>query len=43
MKAPDLFAYIAILLLVLAVPIFVLLMWLIRKMMLRKMIRNAAT
>ena len=42
MKAPDLFAYISILLLVLAVPVFVLLMWLIRKMMLRKMIRNAA-
>lgn len=42
MKAPDLFAYIAILLLALAVPIFVFLMWLVRKMMLPKMHRNAA-
>ena len=43
MKAPDLFAYIAILLLVLAVPIFIIVMWLIRRVMLLKQARNLAT
>ena len=43
MKAPDLFAYIAILLLALAIPVFVFLMWMIRKAVLPKMQRNAAS
>ena len=42
MKAPDLFAYIAILLLVIAVPVFVLIMWLIRRIVLLKPPRSHA-
>lgn len=41
MKAPDLFAYIAILLPVLAVPIFILIMWLVQRVLLIKTNRNA--
>ena len=33
MKAPDLFAYIAILLVVLALPIFIVMMWLIQRVL----------
>ena len=43
MKAPDLFAYIAILLLVLAIPIFVFIMWAIRRTLLPQMQKNAAS
>ena len=42
MKAPDLFAYIAILLLVIAVPVFVLIMWVIRRVVLLKPPRSHA-
>lgn len=42
MKAPDLFAYIAILLLVIAVPVFVLIMWIIRRIVLLKPPRSHA-
>jgi len=41
MKAPDLFAYIAILLLVLAVPIFTLIMWLVQRTFSTKINRGA--
>ena len=40
MKAPDLFAYIAILLLALAVPIFVLIMWIVQRVLRIKISRN---
>jgi hypothetical protein len=43
MKAPDLFAFIAILLLVIAVPSFVLIMWIIRRVVLLKPTRSQAT
>lgn len=36
MKAPDLFAYIAILLVLLALPIFIVMMWLIQRVLLRQ-------
>ena len=42
MKAPDLFAYIAILLLVIAVPVFVLIMWIIRRIVMLKPPRSHA-
>ena len=42
MKAPDLFAYIAILLLALAMPIFVLIMWTTRRVLMPRIQKNAA-
>jgi uncharacterized membrane protein len=42
MKAPDLFAYIAILLLVIAVPVFVLIMWIIRRIVMLNTPRSHA-
>ena len=42
MKAPDLFAYIAILLVALAVPIFAVVMWLLQRVLLNRINRNSA-